>query len=186
MKVLAGGHGAATDRIVDCLELLVLLPSRSQVHTRPRVVCFTSRDGMLLARLHVIATIDADEWHLGRLGVVPALAQVLLLAGAAGVVAAVDYWLHRGVAALAQRVLGVLDSGAWRGVLVMVRMSAVIGAQVRVEVQVRRRQSTLFKVFLLNDRHGPLHPLAYLLRLLKLLIVLSVNVRSRSKGSGRV
>ena len=183
MKVLAGGHGAATDRIVDCLELLMLLPSRSQVHARPRIVCFTGGDGMLLARLHIIATVDSDERGLGRLGVVPALAQVLLVAGAAGVVAAVDHWLHRGVAALAQRVLGVLDSGAWRGVLVMVRMSAVIGAQVRVEVQMRGRQSTLFKVFFLNDCHGPLHSLAYLLRLLQLLVVLSVNVGRCGKGT---
>ena len=178
MEVLAGGHSAATDRIVDRLELLMLLPSRSQVHTP----CLAG-----MARLHIIATVDSDERGLGRLGVVPALAQVLRwLAGAAGVVAAVDHWLHRGVAALAQRVLRVLDSGAGRRVLVVVRMGAVVGAQVRVEVQMRGRQSTLFKVFLLNDCHGPLHPLAYLLRLLQLLIVLSMNVGSRGEGTSGV
>ena len=153
LEVLASGHGAATDRIVDGLELGMLLPSRCQVHARPRIVCFAGCDSMLLARLHFVATVDAGERGFGRLGVVPALAQILLRDAAAGVVAAVDHGLHRGVAAPAQRVLGVLDPRAWRGVLVMVRMGTVVGAQVRVEVQMRGRQSTFLKVFLLNYCH---------------------------------
>ena len=86
---------------------------------------------------------------------------------------------------VALRVLGVvLDARPGRSILMLVvPVSAMIGSKMRIKIQMRSGKCTLFKVFLLNDSHRSLHPLANLLRLFKFLVVLSVDTCRSGEGA---